>query len=77
MLNFDFIGCKFHFGHRGLETTKFVPKNGFSLLGARRRRTRIFWDKIRGFGGFLDPCDQNETFHTSNEDKVEHMNETY
>ena len=23
-----------------------------------------------------DPCDQNETYHTSNEDKIEHMNET-
>ena len=24
-----------------------------------------------------DPCDQNETYHTSNEDKIKHMNETY
>ena len=26
--------------------------------------------------GFLDPCGQNETYHTLNEDKIEHMNET-
>ena len=26
--------------------------------------------------GVLDPCDQNETYHTANEDKIEHMNET-
>ena len=28
------------------------------------------------FWGFLDPCDQNETYHTSNEDKIELLNET-
>ena len=26
--------------------------------------------------GFIDPCDQNETRHTANEDKIENMNET-
>ena len=45
-------------------------------LGARRCRTRIFGDKFKGIWGFLDPCNQNETYHTSNEDKIEHMNET-
>ena len=27
----------------------------------------ILGDKFRGFGGFLDPCDQNETYHASNQ----------
>ena len=26
--------------------------------------------------GVSDPCDQNETYRTSNEDKIEHMNES-
>ena len=33
------------------------------------------WMYLR-FWGFLDPCDQNETYHTSNEDKIELLNET-
>ena len=32
-----------------------------------------FWGQIQRFWGFLDPFDQNETYHTSNEDKIEHM----
>ena len=72
------------------KTSKFVLKKDFSWeqkvaalgdrkdlhLGARRCRTRIFGDKFKGIWGFLDPCNQNETYHTSNEDKIEHMNET-
>ena len=35
-----------------------------------------FFGQILRFGGFLGRCDQNETYHTSNEDKIEHMKAT-
>ena len=58
--------------------------NDPSSKGKGRMRTRgqegaapAFLGKTQRFGGFLDPCDQNETYHTSNEDKIEHMNKTW
>ena len=55
MLNFDFIGCKFHFGHRGLETTKFgfsLATKGLCSWGQDGATPAFFGDKFRGFGGF-------------------------
>ena len=36
----------------------------------------IFLAQIWMFWGFLDPWNQNETYDTSNEDKIQHMNKT-
>ena len=44
-----------------------------ALLGQKAPHPH-FWDKFR-FLCFFDPCDQNKTFLTFNEDKIEHMNE--
>ena len=32
-----------------------------------------FFGQVKRFWGFLGRCDQNETYHTSNGDKIEHM----
>ena len=54
-----------------------APHTGrkYTHFGARRRGILIFGANFWGLGGFLDPCDQNETYYTSKEYKIEHMNE--
>ena len=45
-------------------------------LGGKKAPRPHFLGQIYRFWGFLDPFDQTETYHTSNGDKIEHMNET-
>lgn len=47
-----------------------------AALGGRKRRKGTGRMGTWGLWRFLDPCDQNETYHPSREDKIEHMDET-
>ena len=51
-------------------------QSALSAAPSRPKLKSIFSDKFRGFGGFLGRFDQNGTYHTSNEDNIEHMKAT-
>ena len=44
-------------------------------LGGKKALHLHFLGLIERCWRFLDPYDQNETYRTSNEDKIEHLNE--
>ena len=56
---------------------------GLTLIwwDANYKHLQLYFVQVQSMPGPVcskqaDPCDQNETYHTSNEDKIEHMNET-